>query len=129
MRSLLISLCLVLLPAPLGLPYVGVDDGAVPVATPKVEDANDRARRIGREAARSRGWTGKQWDCLDRLIKRESNWRPTARNGSHYGVGQVKGMKPGTPIRKQMRIVLRYIEHRYDTPCRALAHSLERNWY
>lgn len=129
MRLLLISLMLAFIPAPLGLPYVGVDDSAVLIQPARVEDANDRARRLGREASRAKGWTGKQWDCLDRLIQRESNWRPNARNGSHYGVGQVRGMKPGTPIRKQLRIVLRYIEHRYETPCNALQHSLERNWY
>lgn len=118
------------LPAPLGLPYVAVDDSATLMpAAPKAEDSNDRARRLGREAARGRGWTGAEWQCFDQLMQRESNWRPNARNGSHYGIGQVRGMKPGTPISKQLVVVLRYIEHRYTTPCKALQHSLAKGWY
>jgi len=133
MRSLALAVALALLPAPLGLPYVGVDDGAVAIAAApsptRSEDANDRARRLGRKAARDRGWTGRQWECLDTLIKRESNWRPNAQTGSHYGIGQVRGMKPGTPVDRQLQIVFRYIVHRYGTPCKALEHSYKWRWY
>lgn len=134
-RAVMLALVLTTgITAPLGLPYVGTDDSAHPVTAPskpaKVEDANDRARRLGRQAARHRGYTTRQWKCMDELAQRESHWRPNARTGSHYGVFQHRNLKPGSPLSKQLATFFRYIDHRYDgDPCKALHHSHRTGWY
>src|SRR5690606_7049120 len=40
---------------------------------PAVAEGSTRA--IGQEMAAERGWTGVEWQCLDNLWQRESNWR------------------------------------------------------
>lgn len=71
-----------------------------------------------------------QTKCLIRLWDRESRWNPRARNGKYYGIPQL-------PIRQVINLNswqqidkgLLYIRYRYGLPCKALAHSLKRNWY
>lgn len=124
--------------SPLGMPYIGTDDSAHLVTTAKValptpsvtEDANDRARRLGHVAARSRGYSSHQWKCMDQLAHRESRWNPNAKTGSFYGVFQHYQLKPGTPLNKQLVTFFKYIDHRYQgDPCNALAHSFKEGWY
>jgi len=69
-----------------------------------------------------------EWPCLRTLWTRESNWRPTARNGSHYGIAQRKG-ETNTDYRRQIVLGLSYIDARYDGPCDALNHSYSEGWY
>lgn len=64
----------------------------------------------------------KQYQCIEMLWTKESNWNPAARNGSHYGIPQlrnikVKGLDPYT----QIDWGIRYLKHRYSTPCKAWA--------
>lgn len=94
------------------------------------EPADPRA--IVRErASRSRGWTGREWTCLRELVHRESRWDPNADNprSSAQGLFQVLRQRPGLPVEEQARIGLRYIAHRYTTPCRALAFHDANGWY
>ena len=63
-----------------------------------------------------------QYQCLVHLWTKESNWNPAARNGSHYGIPQLKNVKvraqdPYT----QIDWGIRYIKSRYSTPCKAWA--------
>jgi hypothetical protein len=55
-----------------------------------------------------------QYQCYDWLITKESNWRTNARNGSHYGIGQMRNIKvlKLTP-EKQLQWHLKYIGARY----------------
>lgn len=89
----------------------------------------DEVRAYAREVSRSRGYNWQQWKCLDTIIYRESRWVHTAKTGSHYGLGQIAGLKVGTPVPKQLQRIFKYINHRYGTPCKALAHSYKYNWY
>jgi hypothetical protein len=74
--------------------------------------------------------TATEWPCLRQLWTRESNWRPEARNGSHYGIPQMRGLTPGTGWKRQIERGIGYIDHRYGgSPCRALAHSDRVGWY
>ena len=73
------------------------------------------------------------WDqflCLVRLYEKESNWRPEAKNGSHYGIpqGRSKWLATATPY-EQIRWGLKYIEHRHQTPCKALRHFKRVGWH
>ena len=72
----------------------------------------------------------KQFDCYNRLIHKESSWNYKARLGSHYGLGQMRSTWYGTlSPRKQIRVHLRYIEHRYLTPCKAERHFNKVGWH
>ena len=68
--------------------------------------------------------------CFNRIITKESQWSYTARNGSHWGLGQMRSKHYGTldPYR-QIDATLRYISKRYQSPCKAWAFHKERNWY
>ena len=75
--------------------------------------------------AHSRVIDAKQYRCLELLWIRESNWNPNARNGSHYGIPQLKNIKVKTldPY-SQIDWGIRYLRHRYDGDmCKALAFS------
>lgn len=65
----------------------------------------------------------KQFICLNTLWIRESNWNPNAKNGSHYGIPQLKNkaVKNMNGF-AQVDAGLKYISHRYSLPCNALAH-------
>ena len=72
----------------------------------------------------------KQFDCYNRLIHKESSWNYKARNHSHYGLGQMRSTWYGTlSPRKQIKVHLRYIEHRYSTPCKAERHFNRVGWH
>ena len=72
-----------------------------------------------------------QFQCYNWLIHHESRWDHKARNGSHYGLGQMRSTWYGTlsPM-KQIDVHLKYIAHRYDgKPCKALAHWERKGWH
>lgn len=109
-------------------------------AVTRTEDAADGdPKAIASALMGEYGWNGSQFDCLDRLWTRESNWNPRADNpsSSAYGIPQaLPGSKMATagpdwqtnPI-TQIKWGLGYIEGRYGTPCSAWAHSEDRGWY
>ena len=69
--------------------------------------------------------------CYVELIMRESSFNPRARNGSHYGLAQMRNVevKDLSP-RNQVRWHMKYIDHRYDgSPCAALKHLIKRGWH
>jgi hypothetical protein len=80
--------------------------------------------------AHSRILDYKEFQCFNRIITKESSWSYTARNGSHWGLGQMRSKHYGTldPFR-QIDASLRYITKRYQTPCKAWAFHQERNYY
>jgi hypothetical protein len=80
--------------------------------------------------AHSRILDYKEFQCFNRIITKESRWSYTARNGSHWGLGQMRSKHYGTldPFR-QIDASLRYITNRYQTPCKAWAFHQEKNYY
>ncbi len=72
----------------------------------------------------------KEFYCLDELWFRESRWDYKAKNkrSSAYGIPQLLGLKETNPF-KQIDKGLKYIEHRYDKPCHALAFHNRKGWY
>jgi len=87
----------------------------------------------------ARGWEYAQFSCLVKLWERESNWKLTATNPSSgaYGIPQSlpaskmasAGADWRTNAETQIKWGIGYIEGRYGSPCAALAHSDENNWY
>ncbi len=100
-----------------------------------VEDPQSAARTLMADY----GWGDDQFQCLDNLWTRESNWRHTAENPSSgaYGIPQSlpasKMSRFGDDYRTnpvtQIEWGLWYIEGRYGDPCGAWAHSESVGWY
>jgi len=100
----------------------------------------DGAREVAKSLMEEKyGWGDKQYACLDDLWIKESNWNYRASNkrtGAH-GIPQAlpatKMESVGTDWRTnpvtQISWGLRYIEVRYDTPCKAWAKFKRSNWY
>jgi hypothetical protein len=104
--------------------------------------ASDTANeRLGQQLAAKIGWTGEEWNCLDRLWIGESGWNELAKNQSSgaYGIPQslppekmaVYGSDYLTNPVTQIRWGMDYIARRYGTPCNAYGQWLSRNphWY
>jgi hypothetical protein len=71
-----------------------------------------------------------QMNCLDKLYVKESNWRPEASNGSHYGIPQGRSiyLKTASP-EQQIKWGLKYIHNRYGDPCSAWAFFQKNNYH
>jgi len=79
----------------------------------------------------------RQFNCAVTLWTRESNWRPKARNGNHYGLvqGTSRYLKNASAY-EQIDWGLKYISNRYGMDdnkrpnvCLALGHSYKNMWY
>ena len=69
--------------------------------------------------------------CWVELIWRESTFNPRARNGSHYGLAQMRNdiVRTLSP-RAQVRWHMRYLDHRYNgSACKALNHLNKKGWH
>ena len=80
--------------------------------------------------AHSRILDYKEFQCFNKIITKESRWSYVAKNGSHYGLGQMKSKhyRDLDPFR-QIDATIKYITVRYETPCNAWAFHIKRNWY
>ena len=84
-------------------------------------------------------WGENQHSCLVNLWNRESGWRHTADNptSSAYGIPQaLPGSKMAsagadwrTNPETQIKWGLKYIKHRYETPCGAWSAFKKKGWY
>jgi hypothetical protein len=107
--------------------------GSAPYPSPET------AKGIALELVAARGWEYDQFSCLVKLWERESNWRVNATNSSSgaYGIPQSypasklasAGADWRTNPETQIKWGLGYISSRYVSPCGALNHSDEHNWY
>ena len=72
----------------------------------------------------------KEYRCLELLWMRESRWDPRADNpkSSAYGIPQLLKLKVLDPY-LQIDLGLKYIAHRYKTPCIAYAHHRKTGHY
>ncbi|AIY03895.1 hypothetical protein ART_4296 [Arthrobacter sp. PAMC 25486] len=85
------------------------------------------------------GWGQDQFQCLDNLWERESNWRTNATNPSSGAYGIAQALQPSrygdvgndwlTNYRTQVTWGLGYIQGRYGSPCGAWDHSQTIGWY
>jgi len=71
-----------------------------------------------------------EFQCYNWLIIKESRWNPKARNGSHYGLGQMRSTwyRDLSP-RQQIDAHIKYIRHRYKCACDALQHLETKGWH
>jgi hypothetical protein len=102
-------------------------------------EANSNPKRAARALAADHGWTGSQFQCLDLLWTKESQWnyRAVNRSSGAYGIAQsLPGSKMAsvggdwrTNALTQIKWGLNYIGDRYGSPCGAWAHSRATGWY
>jgi hypothetical protein len=80
--------------------------------------------------AHSRIVSMQQFNCFNKIITKESRWSYLARNGSHYGLGQMRSTwyRDLDPYR-QIDATIRYVTKRYQTPCKAWAFHQQKNYY
>jgi hypothetical protein len=114
----------------------------VSLAAAQVERAREAkgAKAVARQIiAQKYRWSDRQFTCLDNLWTKESHWNYKARNktsGAH-GIPQAlpatKMEIVGTDWRTnpvtQLTWGLKYIEERYEYPCKAWNKSKRSNWY
>ena len=80
--------------------------------------------------AHSRLLDYKEFQCFNKIITKESRWSYTARNGSHYGLGQMRSTyyRDLDPFR-QIDATIRYNHKRYVTQCNAWSFHLKHGYY
>jgi hypothetical protein len=70
--------------------------------------------------AHSRIINYEQYKCLSRIIYKESRWNPQAKNGSHFGLGQMRSEHYRTlDAYRQIDATIKYITLRYGSMCNA----------
>ncbi|MEU7828973.1 MULTISPECIES: lytic transglycosylase domain-containing protein [unclassified Nonomuraea] len=105
----------------------------------KAKAPKSRNKGIALNQVVQRAWSYQEFQCLDNLWTRESNWNHHAYNSSSgaYGIPQAL---PGGKMRgagedwksnpeTQIRWGLGYIKGRYGKPCGAWGHFRAHNWY
>jgi hypothetical protein len=114
---------------------------AAPAAAPAAPTPATDDGTAGPDAYRAyaRGKVGTtQFGCLDALWKKESGWRPNAKNphSSAYGIPQLltatwsaTGTNRTANGFRQVDAGLVYIEAAYGSPCGAWSHSRATGWY
>ena len=114
----------------------------VSLASRQIEMAKkpDGARAIAKEITTNKyKWSSTEFSCLNQLWTKESNWNYQARNprtGAHgipqaYPANRMEIISSDwrkNPV-TQMRWGLRYIEIRYDNPCKAWKKFKRSNYY
>jgi len=80
--------------------------------------------------AHSRLINYEQFQCLNKLITAESNWRINAVNGSHYGLGQMRNKSyRNLDGYRQIDWTIRYINGRYGSMCNAYRYWQKHGWH
>lgn len=100
-------------------------------------------KALGQSMAINYGWSGAEWEALDKLWTRESSWNNRADNPTSHAYGIPQAL-PHTKMPKiawpesaggmsdataQISWGLAYIKQRYGTPRMAWAHSEQTGWY
>lgn len=89
------------------------------------------AKRLGKMKVMQMYGSKREWKALLTLWTKESRWDYTAKNpeSSAFGIPQILRMPHNTPMVQQIDLGLKYIQHRYGTPTRALAFHNNNGWY
>ena len=79
----------------------------------------------------SRLISDKEYQCAYALYMKESRFDPSARNGSHYGIPQLRNKKlKNLDGYTQIDWGIRYVAHRYKGDyCLAYKHFKDKGWH
>ena len=71
-----------------------------------------------------------QYQCFHKLITKESNWRVNAKNGSHYGIGQMRNKRYAKLDGfSQVDWSIRYIKGRYGSMCNSWRFFIDKGYH
>lgn len=80
--------------------------------------------------AHSRIINYEQYQCLSKIIYKESRWNPAAKNGSHYGLGQMRSEHyRNLDAYRQIDATIKYIINRYGSMCKAWEFHKVKGYY
>ena len=113
-------------------PPVGrIPDGVIE-SRKATQDEKKHNKKLAKDYAQAGfGWSGREWECLLSLWTGESrfdNYAKNQRGSSAYGIAQLLGEKDNRPEYQILR-GLKYIDKRYNTPCRAYKFFLTHRYY
>jgi hypothetical protein len=99
------------------------------MSIPAAESANYSIDHL-KLYAHSRILDYKEFQCFNKIITKESRWSYRAKNGSHFGLGQMrsKHYRDLDPFR-QIDATIRYVTIRYQTPCNAWTFHMKHGYY
>ena len=113
-------------------PPVGrIPDGVIENRKATQDEKNHNKKLAKNYASAGFGWQGREWECLLSLWTSESRFDHYAKNqrgSSAYGIAQLLGEKDNRPEYQILR-GLKYIDKRYNTPCRAYKFFLTYRYY
>ncbi len=71
-----------------------------------------------------------QFACLASIVERESGWNPLSRNAKSgaFGLPQGIGLTTTDPT-AQLAWMIRYVDRRYTSACKAWAFWRGHGWY
>ena len=85
------------------------------------------------------GWTKNDFNCLVKLVERESSWNPNAVNKSSGATGLFQALPASkmasegndyrTNYKTQIKWGCKYIKNRYGTPTKAWNFWQQHHWY
>lgn len=83
-----------------------------------------------KDYAKAKTSNAKQWVCLAKLWGKESAWNYLADNphSTAFGIPQILGLTTKNPY-KQVDLGIKYIKHRYNTPCKAWVFHQRKGYY
>ena len=96
------------------------------------QDEKNYNKKLAKDYAQAGfGWQGREWECLLSLWTRESrfdNYAKNQRGSSAYGIAQLLREKDS---RAEFQILrgLKYIDKRYNSPCKAWNFFLKHKYY
>lgn len=95
---------------------------------------SDAAKSYAKSRLRAWGWDDNQFDSLNKLWEKESNWNYKAENPSGaVGIPQLKGGKNVPNFMNDYKLQIEhgfsYIKKRYGSPNSAWAHFQKKGWY
>jgi len=90
-----------------------------------------RSRSYVKTALLKHGWSSAEFKCTSEIVWSESRWLYRANNphSTAFGLFQILKTPEHLGVEKQTERYIRYIEHRYGTPCKALKVRKIRGWY
>ena len=72
----------------------------------------------------------KEFVCIDAILWKESRYNYLARNGSHYGIGQMKSKQyQSKDPYTQIDLTIAYSLNRYKSLCNAYAYHVKHGYY
>ena len=102
------------------LAVVGILCSFIASLSIQMQTANASDQDMLKLYAHSRIVNYTQFICLSKIIHKESRWNVNAKNGSHYGLGQMRSQHyRNLDGYRQIDATIKYINHRYGSMCNA----------